>query len=73
MPAKFFTDAEIIQAKERAIVISAKYFEAFYSEVSPEFGRALFFTCMKTWGSGQAITCARLNATARSQIINAWR
>ena len=73
MPAKFYTDAEIIQAKERAVVISAKHVEAFYSEVSPEFGRALFFTCMRTWGSSPAITCALLNSTARSQIINAWR
>ena len=44
MQAQFYTDAEIIQAKERAVVISAKHVEAFYSEVSPKFGRALIFT-----------------------------
>lgn len=68
MAAKFYTDAEIIQAKERAVVIKAKHVEAFYSEVSLEFGRAFFLTCTRTWVSGPVIVAVRLNSNARSKI-----
>ena len=73
MAAKFYTDAELKTVRDKAVEIAAEGVANFYHEISIEFGRALFFTCMRTWGSGPAITCARLNSTARSQIINAWR
>ena len=73
MAAKFYTDAELKTVRDKAVEIAAEGVANFYHEISPEFGRALFFTCMRKWGSGPAITCARLNSTARSQIINAWR
>ena len=73
MAAKFYTADELQIVRDRAVEIAAEGVANFYHEISPQFGRALFFTCMRTWGSGPAITCARLNSTARSQIINAWR
>ena len=71
MAAKFYTDAELKTVRDKAVEIAAEGVANFYHEISIEFRHALFFTCMRTWGSGPAITCARLNSTARSQIINA--
>jgi len=68
MAARFYTDAEIIQAKERAVVILAKHVDAFYSEASLEFERAFFFTCTRTWVSGPVIVAVRVNSNARSKI-----
>ena len=73
MPAEFYTPDELRTVRDSAVEIAAQGVANFYHEISPQFGRALFFTCMRTWGSGPAITAARLNSNARSQIINAWR
>ena len=73
MPAEFYTPDELQAVRDRTVEIAAQGVANFYHEISPQFGRALFFTCMRTWGSGPAITAARLNSTERSQIINAWR
>ena len=72
MAAKFYTDAELKTVRDKAVEIAAEGVANFYHEISPEFGRALFFTCMRLWKSGPAVTCARLNSNIRPQIINAW-
>ena len=69
----FYTDAQLLTVREKAIEIAALDVANFYSQISPQFGRVLFFTCMRTWCSGPAITAARLNPNARSSICNAWR
>ena len=46
--AKFYTDAEIKTACDKAVEIAAEGVASFYSDVGVHFGRALFFTCMKT-------------------------
>ena len=73
MAAKFYTADELQIVRDRAVEIAAEGVANFYREISPEFGRALFFTCMRLWKSGPAVTCARLNSNIRPQIINAWR
>ena len=73
MVAAFYTPDELQTVRDRAVEIAAEGVANLYHEISTEFGRELFFTCMRTWSSGPASTCARLNSTARSQIINAWR
>ena len=73
MPAAFYTPDELQTVRDRAVEIAAEGVANFYHGISPQFGRALFFTCMRTWGSGPANTCARLNTSARPAIINAWR
>ena len=72
VPAKFYTDAELKTVRDKVVEIAAEGVANFYCEISPEFGRALFFTCMRLWKSGPAVTCARLNSNIRPQIINAW-
>ena len=72
MAAKFYTADELQIVRDRAVEIAAEGVANFYREISPEFGRALFFTCMRLWKSGPAVTCARLNSNIRPQIINAW-
>ena len=72
MAAKFYTDAELKTARDRAVEIAAEGVASFYSDVGSGFGRALFFTCLRLWKSGPAVTCARLNSNIRPQIINAW-
>jgi len=73
MAAKFYTDAELKTARDKAVEIVAEGVASFYSDVGVQFGRVLFFTCMRLWKSGPAVTCARLNSNIRPQIINAWR
>ena len=73
MAGGFLTQADLNRQKDKAISIGAASVEAFYSEVAEGFGRALFFACMRTWGSGPISTVSRLNTDARSQIANAWR
>jgi hypothetical protein len=72
MAAKFYTDAELKTARDKAVEIAAEGVASLYSDVGVQFGRALFFTCMRLWKSGPAVTCARLNSNIRPQIINAW-
>ena len=72
MAAKFYTADELQIVRDRAVEIAAEGVANFYREISPEFGRALFFTCMRLWKSGPAVTCARLNSNIRPQIVNAW-
>ena len=72
MAAKFYTADELQIVRDRAVEIAAESVANFYRDISPEFGRALFFTCMRLWKSGPAVTCARLNSNIRPQIINAW-
>ena len=62
MAARFYTADELKTVREKAIEIAALGVANFYCDVSPEFGRALFFTCMRLWKSGPTITCARLNS-----------
>ena len=73
MPAKFLTVDEVQRQRDRAIQIGAEHVERIYMELGTGFGKALFFTCLRTWKSGPAITAARLNSNAQPQIINAWR
>ena len=73
MPAKFLTLDEIQSQRNRAIQIGADCVEAFYMELGKGFGKALFYSSMRVWASGPAITAARLNTSARPAIINAWR
>lgn len=73
MPAKFLTPDEIQSQRNRATEFGAKNVEAFYSKMGKGFGRALFFSCMRMWGSGPAITAARLNTNARGAIEKAWQ
>ena len=54
-------------------MIGAASVKAFYFEVAEGFGRALFFTCVRTLGSSPISTVSRLNTNARSLIANAWR
>ena len=72
MAAKFYTDAELKTARDRAVEIAAEGVASFYSDVGVQFGNALFFTCLRLWKSGPAVTCAILNSNIRPQIINAW-
>ena len=46
MPAKFYTPDELKIVRDRAAEIAAEGVANFYHEISPQFGRALFFTCM---------------------------
>lgn len=48
MPAKFLTVDEVQRQRDRAIQIGAEHVEHFYSELGTGFGRALFFTCLRT-------------------------
>ena len=73
MPAKFLTLDEIQSQRDRALQIGAEHVERFYMELGKGFGRALFYSSMRVWASGPAITAARLNTSARPAIINAWR
>ena len=73
MPAKFLTLDEIQSQRNRASQIGADCVEAFYIELGKGFGKALFYSSMRVWASGPAITAARLNTSARPAIINAWR
>ena len=54
MAAKFYTDAELKTASNKAVEIAADGVASFYSDVGSKFGRALFFTCMRLWKSGPA-------------------
>ena len=73
MPATFYTPSEKQLVHDRAVEVSVKHVEAYYADLGGEFGRALFFTCMRLWEAGPAITAARLNSNARKHIVNAWR
>ena len=73
MAAGFYTPDELQTVRDRAVEIAAEGVANFYHEISTEFGRALFFTCMRKWGSGPAVTAARLNSNARFSICNALR
>jgi len=57
MAAKFYTDVELKTARNKAVEIAADGVASFYSDVGSKFGRALFFTCMRLWESGSAVTC----------------
>ena len=72
MSAKFHIDVELKTVREKAIKIAAEGVDSFYSLVGLQSGRALFFTCMRTSGSGPAMICGRLNSNIRPQIINGW-
>ena len=48
MTAKFYTDAELKTARNKAVEIAADGVASFYSDVGSKFGGALFFTCMRT-------------------------
>ena len=73
MPAKFYTPDEIQASKDRAVIIAATHVEAIYAELDKGFGKALFFTCMRLWQCGPAVTASRLNGNTKDQVINAWR
>ena len=45
----------------------------FYLELGPNFGRALFFACMRKWASGPVVTTVRLNNSVKPHIIDAWQ
>mgnify|MGYP003321261492 CR=1 FL=1 len=68
MAAKFYTAYELHAVWDRATEIAVEGVASFYRDIGLQFGRALFFTCMRTWGSGPAITAARLNSNARRQL-----
>ena len=69
MVAKFYIADELKTVREKAIEIAALGVANFYRDVSPEYGRALFFTCMRLWKLGPTITCARLNSNIRPQTL----
>ena len=46
MAAKFYTPDELQAVRDSAVEIAAEGVANFYHEISPQFGRALFFTCM---------------------------
>ena len=73
MSAAFLTKSQKAKQRERAIENAAKGVSDFYLELGPKFGRALFFACMRTWGSGPVVTTARLNNDVRRHIIDAWK
>ena len=73
MSAAFLTKSQKAKQRERTIENAAKGVSKFYIELGPDFGRALFFACMRIWGSGPVVTTARLNNDARRHIIDAWK
>ena len=61
MAAKFYTDAELKTARDRAVEIAAEGVATFYRDIGSGFGRALFFTCMRLWKSGPAVTLSLIH------------
>ena len=50
MAAGFLTKDELAKQRQRTVENAAKGVSDYYLELGPEFGRALFFSCMRTWG-----------------------
>ena len=73
MAAGFLTQNQLEQQRKRTIENSAKGVSDFYLELGPNFGRALFFACMRIWGAGPVATTARLNNSVRPHILDAWQ
>ena len=73
MAAGFLTKDELAKQRQRTLENSAKGVSDFYLELGPEFGRALFFASMRTWGAGPVVTTARLNNSVRPHILDAWQ
>lgn len=73
MGADFLTKAQKAKQSERTIENAAKGISDFYIELGPNFGRALFFACMRVWASGAFTTLIRLNNDVRPHIITAWK
>ncbi len=73
MAAGFLTKDQLKEQRARTIENSAKGVADYYLELGPEFGRALFFACMRTWASGPVVTTARLNNDVRRHIADAWK
>ena len=72
MSADFLTKSQKAKQRERTIENAAKGVSDFYIELGLKFGRALFFACTRTWGSGPVVTTARLNNSVKPHIISAW-
>ena len=62
MAAKFYTDAELKTARNKAVEIAADGVASFYSDVGSKFGGALFFTRMRTQASCTAAACAKFSS-----------
>ena len=73
MSAAFLTKSQKAKQRERTIENAAKGVSKFYIELGPDFGRALFFACMRVWGLGASTTLMRLNNDVRPHIVNAWK
>ena len=73
MPAKIYTDNELLTMRNKSIKIGQQHVENTYKELGIGFGTALFNACMRVWGSGPATTVARLNGNAFELIIKAWK
>ena len=72
MPAKFYTDNEIIKHREKALKIAQQHVENAYKDIGKGFGTCLFKACMRTWACGPATTVSRLNGSAFDVIKKAW-
>lgn len=73
MTAKFLTPDEVKVLSARAFSAAERHVETAYKTVGVGFGKALFNTCMRSWGSGPTSTAARLNSEATEHIIHAWK
>ena len=73
MPAKIYTDNELLTMRNKSIKIGQQHVENAYKDIGVGFGTALFNACMRVWGSGPATTVARLNGNAFELIKKAWK
>ncbi len=73
MGAGFLTKDQKAKQRERTIENAAQGVSEFYFELGPDFGRALFFACMRVWASDASTTLMRLNNEVRPHIVNTFK
>ena len=73
MGAGFLPKDQKAKQRERTIENAAQGVSEFYTELGPDFRRALFFACMRVWASGASTTLMRLNNEVRPHIVNAFK
>ena len=73
MSTGFLTKAPKARQRERTIENAAQGVSKFYIELGPDFGRTLFFACMRVWASSASATLMRLNNQVRQHIVKAFK